>query len=44
VLINQRESLSVPDVLQQKLAIIQALAFFVPLASKVDKEQLGFIF
>jgi hypothetical protein len=41
---NYGGNLSVPDVLQQKFAVILALAFFAFLASKVDSERLGFIF
>jgi hypothetical protein len=44
MLINQGGSLLVPDALQQKLAVIRALAFFVSLALKVNREQSGFIF
>jgi hypothetical protein len=41
---NYESNLSVPDALQQKFAVILALAFFAPLASKVNSERSGFIF
>jgi hypothetical protein len=41
---NYEGNLSVLNVLQQKFAMILALAFFAFLALKVDSERLGFIF